>query len=293
MTHYQDGRAFRQALEERLRSRSLNRGVPLARLRKIVAFDRFLARLNQYQPGEWILKGGFAIELRLADKARTTKDIDVLVLNTRSDILTSLRNAGKLDLLDWFQFEVQVGDDGHPDGQGSLRFNIQSLLDGRKFEEFHMDVGIGDPVIDPIEYILGPALLDFAEIQPVLIPSYPVTQQIAEKFHAYTRPHTTGEGSRVKDMVDILLLAGLGGMNADRLLQAIKATFSSRKTHALPAEVPQPPVAWVRPYQNLAEQVSLQYRTLDDATAAIRHFLNPVLYGANVHQWSPDKWEWS
>ena len=45
MTIYQSGAAFRRALEERLRSKSLNDGVPLFRLRKMVAFDSFLARL--------------------------------------------------------------------------------------------------------------------------------------------------------------------------------------------------------------------------------------------------------
>ena len=80
MTQYQSGAAFRRALENHLRSNSLNSGVPLVRLRKIVIFDRFLTRWMKYQPGKWILKGGFAIQLRLVDKARTTKDIDMLVL---------------------------------------------------------------------------------------------------------------------------------------------------------------------------------------------------------------------
>ena len=76
MTQYQSGAAFRRALEERLRNRSIKTGIPLVRLRKTVAFDRFLARLIRHQPDSWVLKGGFAIQLRLVDKARTTKDID-------------------------------------------------------------------------------------------------------------------------------------------------------------------------------------------------------------------------
>ena len=45
-------------------------------------------------------------------------------------------------------------------------------------------------------------LLAFAGIPPAEIPSYPLTQQVAEKLHAYTRPRATGEGSRVKDMLN-------------------------------------------------------------------------------------------
>ncbi|NMC11481.1 MAG: hypothetical protein GYA34_01205 [Chloroflexi bacterium] len=51
MTHYQSGGAFRRALEDRSRSNSLSSNILLVRLRKTVAFDRFLARLVKFQPG--------------------------------------------------------------------------------------------------------------------------------------------------------------------------------------------------------------------------------------------------
>jgi hypothetical protein len=54
---YQNGGAFRRALEDRLRAQSLKSGVALVRLRKMVAFDRFLARLLLAQPDTWVLKG--------------------------------------------------------------------------------------------------------------------------------------------------------------------------------------------------------------------------------------------
>ena len=69
---YDSGSAFRRALEDRLRTHSLHSGIPLLRLRKMVAFDRFLARLLQHQPEGWILKGGLALQLRLGTETRTT-----------------------------------------------------------------------------------------------------------------------------------------------------------------------------------------------------------------------------
>jgi len=47
----------------------------------MVAFDRFLARLGKGEPEAWIAKGGFALQLRLGDRARTTKDIDLSATN--------------------------------------------------------------------------------------------------------------------------------------------------------------------------------------------------------------------
>ena len=292
MTTYQTGADFRRALEERLRTRSLNSGVSLARLRKVVAFDRFLVRLIQNQPDQWILKGGFAIDLRMVNKARTTKDIDVLALAGNVDILTSLRSAGALDLGDWFSVRSSARRGTDQNEIGNLRYHIHSLLDGRTFEEFHIDVGVGDPVIDPVDYLEGPSLLNFSGIQSTLIPCYPVTQQIAEKLHAYTRPHLSGESSRVKDFVDILLLAGFGRIDPYRLLLAIQATFDTRNTHPIPLELPDPPVDWSRPYQKLASEVSLNFRTLEEANEAIKVFLNPLLRSEATQLWEPDRWSW-
>jgi len=76
---YTSGSAFRRSLEDRLRHQSLEAGIPLIRLRKMVAFDRFLARLFHCSPNEWVLKGGLAWQLRLDKGTRTTKDIDLLI----------------------------------------------------------------------------------------------------------------------------------------------------------------------------------------------------------------------
>lgn len=40
-------------------------------------FQRIVARLDSAEPGRWVLKGGMALEVRLLDAARLTKDIDL------------------------------------------------------------------------------------------------------------------------------------------------------------------------------------------------------------------------
>ena len=74
MTHrYSNPGAFKQAVEQRLRNQAANDGVELARLRQLLVFDRFLARLAVVFEDRMVLKGGLVVELRL-DRARTTKD---------------------------------------------------------------------------------------------------------------------------------------------------------------------------------------------------------------------------
>jgi len=83
---YSSGSAFRQALEERLRNQHRESGVPLDRLRKMIAFERIIARLTYTHPNLWVLKGGLALQLRLGDRARTTKDIDLMHLTHSKEL---------------------------------------------------------------------------------------------------------------------------------------------------------------------------------------------------------------
>jgi hypothetical protein len=263
----------------------------LTRLRKMVAFDRYLARLLINQPGHWVLKGGLALQLRLGAVSRTTKDIDVLLLDSRQDIPMLLRHAGAVELEDWFSFEVGNTEVG-PDELGGKRYPLRAILDSRPFEIFHIDVGVGDPLIEAPDQLVTPELLTFADIQPTIIPCYPLTQQIAEKLHAYTRLHVSGESSRVKDFVDMILMAALAEIQGGKLRQALEATFSQRGTHPLPRQLPVPPRNWVVSYRKLAGEVGIEYTALSDAFIALQKFLDPLLANHPVGIWDPTSWVW-
>ena len=77
MNRYADASALRQAIETRLKQTSDDDGTDLGRLRRIFVFDRLLSRLALAPRGQWILKGGAALEFRLSSRARATKDLDV------------------------------------------------------------------------------------------------------------------------------------------------------------------------------------------------------------------------
>jgi hypothetical protein len=289
---YQSGAAFRHALEDRLRLQSLQSGIPLVRMRKMIAFDRFLARLLNNQPDHWIIKGGFALQLRLGERARTTKDIDVLLLAQQPAVYSELRKVGMLDLADWFSFDVANAASSFPENFGGTRYQLESFLDGRTFERFHLDVGVGDVLIDPVEYLQTPDMLAFAGLPPTIVPCYPVTQRIAEKLHACTRTFQSGESTRVKDYVDVLLLAGMGKIDGHRLYEAINSTFYTRNTHPLPSQLPTPPQHWLRPFQRMAREVKLEHASLEEADKAMKTFLNPVLSGKVIGSWDPLHWDW-
>ncbi len=292
---YKTAGAFRHALEERLRNQSLETNQTLTRLRKMVAFDRFLARFAKKEPEAWIVKGEFALQLRLGNRARTTKDIDVSGTNrwTREETIDHLRAAASLDLRDWFEFEVSEPAEaatGAP--RRGFRFPVRCLVDGRQFESFHLDVGYGDPILEAPEDVIGPDLLGFAEIPPATVRCCPLTTQVAEKLHTYTRVFASGASSRARDLADILLAASLSQFARSRLRQAIEATFQARASHAVPEKMPDPPERISASYRQVARELDLPWPTIDEAGRAAARFLNPVLQGGAALRWDPVAWRW-
>ena len=121
---YATGAALRAALEERLKQIAKAENVELQRLRRQVAFDRFLARLFQSDDTQWVLKGGYAMELRF-QIARATKDLDFTVRTISAlagdVVLGHLQEAGQRDLNDFFAFRV-----GAP--YGGSRYPVEAMM---------------------------------------------------------------------------------------------------------------------------------------------------------------------
>jgi len=282
--------AFRMALEDRLRRESLATGVPLVRLRKTVAFDRLLARMVRTGPDAWLLKGGFALQLLIEGSARTTKDIDMLLREVGLDAHEMLVAAAFEDLEDGFGFAV-ASPSALP-AEAAVRMTVESRLDGRLFESFHMDVGVGDPVVEAPDNRVVTDLLSFAGIAQTVMPCYPVTQHVAEKLHALTRPRVTGENSRVKDLVDVVLMASHSAPGATRMRAAIDATFAARHTHAVPSRLPDLPEIWASEFRRMARELGSGPRDLVAGVDLARRFLDPVLDGTAAGSWRPDEQVW-
>jgi len=128
---YTTGSGFRQALETRIRAEASEARVSPARLRKLVAFDRLLARLLDVAPDRWIAKGGYALNLRFGDRARTTMDLDLARQGSHEAALEDLRLAAAQDVGDFFTFEIlHVEDQDHLKERAERYRVLVSLGDG-------------------------------------------------------------------------------------------------------------------------------------------------------------------
>jgi predicted nucleotidyltransferase component of viral defense system len=260
---YASATAFRVALEDRLKSLAQGENLDLHRLRRQAAFDRLLCRLFADPGAPWLLKGGYAMELRLKT-ARSTRDIDLAMRRLPvasadwdaniADVLESLREAGNLNLHDFFTFvfsEAMQDLDAAP--HGGARFPVDARLAGRTFAKFHLDVSTGDVLREPYRDWLG-----FAGIASTHFPAVSPEEQFAEKLHAYTLPRVGRENTRVKDLVDLVLLIERTRLDAARLPKAIRETFQRRKTHDVPPALIPPPASWSGPFSEMAAECSLE-----------------------------------
>jgi len=282
---YATAGAFRRALEERLKRTSLTERIDLNRLRRQVSFDRLLARLFRKEPAPWVLKGGYALELRFK-AARSTVDIDLTLQrvvaatseggDTNQVVREMLQSVADIPLGDWFEYAI-----GPPvmdltaAPYGGARYRVEARMDERIFARFHLDAGIGDVVMQPLETIICRDWLGFAGIESSRVLMIGREQQFAEKIHAYTLPRNTAN-SRVKDLVDMALLIGSGGLDKQRILDALSLTFDRRRTHDLPTGLVPPPADWQLPFHALAEECGLP-TDVEAVFAGVQAYLEEVL----------------
>ncbi|MDP8956150.1 MAG: nucleotidyl transferase AbiEii/AbiGii toxin family protein [Actinomycetota bacterium] len=290
---YRDAAAFRQALEQRLRAHAAGEIARLGRDRKRVAFDRLLARLIETAPDRWLLKGGFALELRLSERARATRDVDIDWQAAEEELFEALIEAAELRTEDHFMFQVERT--GTPPERlgGSHRFRVNASLAGRLFETFLLDVALPSDPVTEHDTLTTPDLLAFAGIDSLEVPAAPLERHIAEKLHAYTRRYGDDRpSSRAKDLIDIVLMSELASYEFDRLRGVIVRLFEARATHDVPASLPAPPSEWAVPYRALADEVGL------DPDVSVGHrlaadFLDPVVAAElGQAQWDAEARTW-
>ena len=287
MKRYRSPEAFRQALEERLKSLD-NNATPLAQKRQFLAFQRFLVRVRECRPMT-ILKGGLGLRLRYP-RARATRDLDLLLTGEGESDGALLSAAGRVDLDDFFAFIVQFR--GRLVGTTGNRFHCTCSIAGRPFSEFGIDAVAATPLVGEVTAVPGSDWLSFAEIPRPTFDVYPLATQIAEKVHALTQPRVR-PNTRDRDLPDLALLARMSdGLAASLVRSAIDLTFQIRSSHDVPTKLGEAPADWAARYVRLAQEHALEWRTFEEAVMAARLFIDPVLDQSAAGAWSAKTSRW-
>jgi predicted nucleotidyltransferase component of viral defense system len=278
----------REALLARMRNvaREVTGAEPVRRVHLTIAMDRFLVRLLATTPwGTWVLKGGYANQLRHPSEARFTEDVD-LRIDAEIDVATGMiATAIAHSLDDAFAYELPapprelLGPPG-----GGLRFVVVARIAGTEFVRFKVDVSARDVITGELERHPSDPIVERLGFEPAWFPVYPVAQQFAEKLHAYTLPRDF-ESTRVKDLADMVWLTRRHAFASDALIEAAKATFERRASHSWPPAPVEPPAAWTRPYAMLRKEMALEPETARDAHDVFMSFLGPVFAGTRGFNW--------
>lgn len=262
-----------ESVTQRLRNEAAALGVPVLRVRQRYVFSHILARLAE--DPSWTLKGGFALELRLGLRARATKDLDLVLSGPRIDVAEELEDALQ-DALestsfdDGFVFDVRRprphrAEDEAPN---TWRVIVDSRVHGSRFQEIPLDIvnaaEVNGAEMLPVRDLLGGSMASVRAIS--------VARHAAEKIHAISRLYAYDRpSSRVKDLVDLVLLEEAGELRPDEVRSALEDTFRERNAEAPPSSLPDPPRAWEEPFAALAEASGLAARDLTTATARLHH----------------------
>lgn len=272
--------AFKQALDAQIVRAADREGRDANTVRLRLVIQRFLARLFHREDVPWLLKGGFAMELRFRRRARATRDVDLMIGRgalgarpTGEDLQELLQHDLGNDLGDHLAFQViRKPDVLTAPPEGGSRFQCRGVLLGKACGTFAVDVGCGDAVDDPPDVLDLEPVVPMPEFAAARVRVVSAFQQFAEKCHAYTLPWSDRVNTRTKDLVDLVLLLPEVETAPGRLRAALRATFSTRNKQPLPSRLPDPPTSWAEEFRHLATQIQLAVTEYREAFSLVQAF---------------------
>jgi len=220
------------SIRARLKNIADNERKPFDFILMLYFIERLLFRLfvSRYS-GQFVLKGGLLLYLIMDEKARATKDIDLLARETAAD-LDVLRNIfADISVITFDDAVIydpdsitaeKIKEDAEYEG---VRIKITAYL-GNIRKSLQFDIGFGDVVVPKPETLEYPTLLG---MDKPIIKAYSKESVIAEKFEAML--YLAELNSRMKDFYDIYSLCTSFDFDGRVLHQAVLQTILKRGTY--------------------------------------------------------------
>lgn len=306
---YADWRSLERAIKEAAKkaARQAGPGVSAATVdaqTRQARFDRFLSRVfADGDHSEWLLKGGMSMLARVP-RSRTTKDMDLAAQHAQ-DLTEAERSLSALvaaDLGDHLTFRLirseptGLGDNQPGVATRRLTYACLDTESDRQIDTMTVDVVVGPaPVGEP--EVVEPANRLHLRRGLVTHPYrlYPVADQIADKVCATMDTNYPGgkRSSRVKDLVDLVVLAHTQSIDLAELRHAIDA--KQMISGIEPFEHFQIPDDWTRTYPATATGVPIA-ESFNATTAAkvVATLIDPALNKSpTTATWNPQDLAWN
>lgn len=265
-------------------------------------YDRLLARLFHDPNPPWLLKGGNALMSREPLAARASLDLDIAAHQAEEDLDELLRRfaaATEMDLGDHFRFEIISRREHH---QGNVQphvagyqLTLATYCGIRNLDTVKIDVVAGTLVTGTPQPLTRPSLA-IDGLTPVVVIVYPIADHVADKVCATAETHGSFHtpSTRVRDLVDLVVIANTQPVDAGDLARAISLEWAYRGLPGTPTF--DPPTDWASSYARLAQGTPgcASHLTFDAAVRLVREeFLRPVLIGHTIRgSWEPSQHAW-
>jgi hypothetical protein len=285
--------AFRRALTDKLRNAAETSRWTLPELQRQMAYDRLLERLYRVDD-RWIVKGATALLARDIG-VRATVDVDVYRPAAGNTAEADLREAAGAEVGDWFGFAI-----GPPrpvaDAVGGVRLPATASIGPTAWASFHVDiVEAGPRMTGQPDHVPPLARVAMPGLEQHGYRAYPIVDHIADKVTAMYEVHgrTGFPSTRYKDLVDLVAIVSTTSGDAQAQLTALRSE-AERRGLRLPQRFTVPDRRlWQPGYAAEARRSLLPTsRTLDQALAAVRPFLDPLLDGTAAGTWNPSQARW-
>lgn len=255
-------------------------------IRQEVAFRVALQRLFA-RSGNWVLKGGVALQFRL-DPSRPSRDIDLAVVGDfldHAEAVTELRRALRDNAQSFFSFDTEASGAGL-DEIGSLSLQVVALIGNREFSRFSIDLAPSKADIASQGATVHGVLpgVEFLG-EPFEIALLRLEDQIAEKICAIHEVHGPSRevSSRWRDLADLAMIADqIDGIDGSRVLQVLTREVELRPK-TLPAGLPKTlsltqrqAGEWRQAWGSGGRDVVISF---DEAHAGASKFVDPMLEG--------------
>ena len=252
------------------------------------AIERLLYRISiSTYTDHFLLKGALLFDLWFDIPHRPTRDADLLGFGSTdlSEVEAIFKQICTIDVQDGVIFHpdtVKASEIRKEANYAGVRVMLLGVIDGARCQ-IQVDIGFGDAVTPAPENIEYPVMLQ--EFNAPKLRAYPRYTVVAEKFE--TLSNLGIANSRMKDYLDLWILAMHTNFDGEILREAIRATFNRRKT-SLTETIPfgltesfardaQKQKQW----QAFLLKNRLESLALDDVVSTLAEFLQPILNRVN------------
>lgn len=284
------------SIRARLRNLAIREGKPYDYVQIHYMIERLLYRLSISQyAGDFVLKGGLLLYAVFEDKARATRDIDLLgrhISNSPDSlkqVFTEICSIPCDDAVIYDSDSISVEAIQEDADYHGIRVKVECFI-GRSRNLLQLDIGFGDAVVpNPVEMVY-PSLLNMDEIR---LYAYSKESVIAEKFQAMV--YLAQANSRMKDFYDIFMLSTSFDFDGLILQDAVYQTLERRGTPDQTMPVLFEEQFWVLPdkqkqWSAFSKRVHCENIRFEHILNRIRTFLLPLYQSIQAKQAFAFKW---